>query len=258
MIHAGRPLALTRGHVQPPMPHAGDPLSVLEFPLPLPEGDLRLLTVGDVRDRAVGTDKAAIAIMVEAGVDLAPAVTTIDGAISNLMPGARPLTREQPGELVLAASTVADPDEIKKFPAKARADGKAGHPGPCWIEVGPGSIGIRGKDDFGQALQNFGVRARDRAIGDEQRVAGLVVDIWGVQGQAYQLNTYGAEHILAPKVNSGVSKTRERHHVAQPWRDFVPLPEASSCCSWLLLVDWGLGRGIHDRGNRPSRPAAMQ
>ena len=37
---------------------------------------------------------------------------------------------------------------------------------------------------------------------------GLVADIWGVQGQAYQLNTYGAEHILAPKVNSGVSKTR--------------------------------------------------
>ena len=76
----------------------------------------------------------------------------------------------------------------------------------------------------------------DRAIGDEQRVAGLVADIWGVQGQAYQLNMYGAEHILAPKVNSGVSKTRERHHVAQPWRDFVPLPEANSCCSWLLLV----------------------
>ena len=64
--------------------------------------------------------------MVEAGGDLDPAVTTGVGAISNLVPGARPLTPEHPGELVLGAITVAGPDEIEEAPAKARADGKTG------------------------------------------------------------------------------------------------------------------------------------
>src|SRR4051812_50038797 len=100
MIHTGRPLALTRGHVQPPMPHAGDPLSVLEFPLPLPEGDLRLLTVGDVRDRAVCADEAAIAIMIETGGDPDPAGATRGGGGSDLLPGGQPPTPEHPGGTV--------------------------------------------------------------------------------------------------------------------------------------------------------------